>query len=280
VAPAGAISDAQPITFAAGAHAFFYPPRLEGYEGPAGERPPLVVRSHGGPTSAASPALNLEIQFWTSRGFAVVDVDYGGSTGYGRAYRRRLDGQWGIVDLDDCVNAARYLAAAGEVDADRMVMRGGSAGGYTSLCALAFRDAFAAGASYYGVSDLATLATDTHKFESHYLDRLIGRWPEDEALYRARSPIHHAERITAPVILLQGLEDAVVPPSQAEVLVDALRRNGTPFAYLTFEGEQHGFRQAATIRRAIEAELWFYGQVLGFTPADAIDPVVIEGPRP
>ncbi len=276
--PDGAVSEARPISFA-GAHAFFYPPRLAGYEGPPGERPPLVVRSHGGPTSAASPALNLEIQFWTSRGFAVVDVNYGGSTGYGREYRRRLDGQWGIVDLDDCVNAARHLAAQGEVDPDRMVVRGGSAGGYTTLCALTFRDTFAAGASYYGVSDLATLATDTHKFESRYLDRLIGRYPEDEAVYRARSPIHHADCITAPLILLQGLEDMVVPPSQAEVLVDALRRNGTPFAYLTFEGEQHGFRQADAIKRAIEAELWFYGQVLGFTPADAIEPVPMENWR-
>lgn len=281
--PDGAISEARPVEFPTEggrtAHAFYYPPRLAGYEGRPGERPPLIVRSHGGPTSAASPALNVGIQFWTSRGFAVVDVDYGGSTGYGREYRRRLDGAWGIVDLDDCVNAARHLAATGEVDPDRMVVTGGSAGGYTTLCALTFRDAFAAGASHYGVSDLATLATDTHKFESRYLDRLIGRYPEDEAVYRARSPIHHADGITAPVILLQGLEDAVVPPTQAEVLVAALRRNGTPFAYLAFPGEQHGFRQAATIKRAAEAELWFYGQVLGFTPADPIEPVPMENWR-
>ncbi len=274
VAPGEAISVARPLTFPTTggrtAHAFFYLPRLDGYDGPPGEKPPLLLRSHGGPTSAASPALNLTIQFWTSRGFAVVDVNYGGSTGYGREYRRRLDGQWGIVDLDDCVAAAQHLAAAGEVDGDRMVVTGSSAGGYTTLCALTFRPGvFAAGTSAYGVSDLATLAANTHKFESRYLDRLVGRWPADEAVYRARSPIHHADRIRAPVLLLQGLEDQVVPPSQAEVLVEALRRTGAPFAYVTFAGEQHGFRQASTIKRAIEAELSFYGRVLGFEPAGA-----------
>jgi dipeptidyl aminopeptidase/acylaminoacyl peptidase len=278
--PDGAISEARPISYPTEggqtAHAFFYPPRLDGFEGPAGERPPLVVRSHGGPTSAASPALNVEIQFWTSRGIAVVDVDYGGSSGYGREYRRRLDGQWGIVDLDDCVNAARHLALAGEVDGRRLAVRGGSAGGYTTLCALTFGDTFATGASYYGVSDLETLATDTHKFESRYLDRLVGPYPRDKEVYRERSPIHFAARVHVPVILLQGLEDKVVPPSQAEVFVDALRANRVPFAYLTFEGEQHGFRQAATIRRAIEAELWFYGRVLGFEPADRLDPLPVE----
>jgi dipeptidyl aminopeptidase/acylaminoacyl peptidase len=283
--PEEAISEAWPMTYSTegglDAHAFLYLPRLEGFEGPADERPPLIVRSHGGPTSQALPALNVEIQFWTSRGFAVVDVDYGGSTGYGREYRRRLDGQWGVVDVDDCVNAALHLTHEGAVDGRRLAVRGGSAGGYTTLCALAFRDVFAAGASYYGVGDLETLATDTHKFESRYLDRLVGPYPECRELYRERSPIHQVDRISAPLIVLQGLEDAVVPPSQAETMVDALRANGVPFAYLTFEGEQHGFRQAATIRRAAEAELWFYGLVLGFEPAGDIEPVPMENwPRP
>jgi dipeptidyl aminopeptidase/acylaminoacyl peptidase len=276
-----AISEARPLAFPTEggqtSHAFYYPPRLEGFEGPSGERAPLLVRSHGGPTSAASPALNVEIQFWTSRGFGVVDVDYGGSAGYGREYRRRLDGRWGIVDVDDCVNAALHLADLGEADARRLVVRGGSAGGYTTLCALTFRDVFAAGASYYGVADLETLATDTHKFESRYLDGLVGPYPERRDLYRERSPIDHADAIASPLIIFQGLEDAVVPPPQAESLVAALRAKGVPFAYLAFEGEQHGFRQAATIRRAAEAELWFYGRVLGFEPADRIEPVEVEG---
>ena len=278
--PEGAVSEARPLAYPTEgdrtAHAFYYPPRLEGFEGAAGEKPPLVVKSHGGPTSASSPALNVEIQFWTSRGFGVVDVNYGGSTGYGREYRRRLDGQWGVVDLDDCVNAALYLAGVGEVDGRRLAVRGGSAGGYTTLCALTFRQVFAAGASYYGIADLETLARDTHKFESRYMDRLIGPYPEGRELYQERSPINHADGITAPLIIFQGLEDAVVPPLQSESLVTALRANGVPFAYVTFAGEQHGFRQAATIRRAAEAELWFYGQVLGFEPAGAIEPVPME----
>ncbi|GAC1317051.1 MAG: hypothetical protein NVSMB12_14480 [Acidimicrobiales bacterium] len=227
--------------------------------------------SHGGPTSQASPALNLRIQYWTNRGFAVVDVDYGGSSGYGRAYRDRLQGAWGIVDLDDCVNAARWLASEGRVDGDRMVIRGGSAGGYTTLCALTFRDVFAAGASLYGVADAELLAKDTHKFESRYLDGLIGPYPEAAAEYRRRSPIHYADQITCPVIVFQGLEDKVVPPEQSEVIVSALRRSGVPVAYLTFEGEQHGFRRAETIMAVARAELAFYGRVLGFRPAG--DPV-------
>jgi dipeptidyl aminopeptidase/acylaminoacyl peptidase len=258
------------------AHALYYPPANGGFEGPPGELPPLVVMSHGGPTSAASSALNLSMQYFTSRGLAVVDVDYGGSTGYGREYRRRLDGQWGVVDVADCVNAARYLVDAGEVDGRRLAIRGGSAGGYTTLAALTFTDVFAAGASYYGVADLASLATDTHKFESRYLDRLVGRWPEAEATYRERSPIHAADRLSAPLIVFQGAEDKVVPPAQAEVMVGALRANGLPVAYLLFEDEQHGFRKAETITRTIEAELWFYGRILGFEPADAIEPVHIE----
>ena len=266
-----------PTAGGATAHALFYPPANKDQHGPAGERPPLMVTSHGGPTSAASTGLELRTQFWTSRGFAVVDVDYRGSSGYGRAYRRQLDGQWGVADVDDCVAAARHLADAGEVDGRRMVIRGSSASGLTTLLALT-KGVFAAGASLYGVVDLAALATDTHKFEARYLDGLVGPWPDAADVYRERSPLSHADELAAPLIIFQGLDDKVVPPSQAEVLVDALRRAGLPFAYLTFEGEAHGFRQAATIRRVVEAELSFYGQVLGFAPADDIEPVEIERP--
>ncbi|MGI8984705.1 MAG: alpha/beta hydrolase family protein [Acidimicrobiales bacterium] len=266
-----------PSTGGSTAHALFYPPANPTVTGPPGERPPLVVTSHGGPTAQASTALNLRTQFWTSRGFAVVDVDYRGSSGYGRAYRRQLDGQWGVVDVDDCLAAARHLAGAGEVDGRRMVVRGSSASGLTALLALT-RGLFAAGASLYGVADLAALAADTHKFEARYLDGLVGPWPEAAATYRDRSPLTHAGELSAPLIIFQGLDDRVVPPAQAEVLVAALRRAGVPFAYLTFEGEGHGFRRAETIQRVMEAELSFYGQVLGFTPVDDIDPVPIERP--
>jgi dipeptidyl aminopeptidase/acylaminoacyl peptidase len=257
------------------AHALCYPPANRDHQGPAGERPPLLVASHGGPTSGVVSDLHVGYQFFTSRGIAVVDVDYGGSTGYGRAYRRRLDGQWGIVDVDDCVAAARHLAGRGDVDPARLAIRGGSAGGYTTLCALTFRDDFAAGASYYGVADVAALARDTHKFEARYLDRLIGPWPEAEPLYRERSPIHHTDRLSCPVILLQGLEDEVVPPAQAEKMAAALDAKGIPHAYLPFGGEQHGLRQAAHIRRALEAELYFYSRVFGFDLADPVEPVRI-----
>lgn len=267
-----------PTTGGRTAHALFYPPAHPTAAGPPGELPPLIVTSHGGPTSQASTALNLRTQFWTSRGFALVDVDYGGSSGYGRAYRRQLDGQWGVVDVDDCVAAARYLADHGEVDGRRMAIRGSSASGLTTLLALTKRGVFAAGASLYGVVDLAALATDTHKFEARYLDGLVGPWPEAADVYRQRSPLTHADELKAPLIIFQGLDDKVVPPAQAEVLVDALRRAGLPFAYLTFEGEAHGFRKAETIQRVMEAELSFYGQVLGFTPADDIEPVAIERP--
>jgi dipeptidyl aminopeptidase/acylaminoacyl peptidase len=258
------------------AHALYYPPTNRDHRGPEGERPPLVVASHGGPTSGVISDLHVSYQFFTSRGIAVVDVDYGGSTGYGRAYRRRLDGQWGVVDVDDCVAAARHLAGRGDVDPARLAIRGGSAGGYTTLCALSFRDDFAAGASYYGVADLAALARDTHKFEARYLDRLIGPWPQAEPLYRERSPIHHTDRLSCPVILLQGLEDQVVPPAQAEAMAAALDAKGIPHAYLPFPGEQHGLRQAAHIRRALEAELYFYSRVFGFDLADPAEPVPIE----
>ncbi len=258
------------------AHAFYYPPTNRNFVAPKGEKPPLLVVSHGGPTSAASTALNLVIQAWTSRGFAVVDVNYGGSTGYGREYRRRLNGRWGIVDVEDCASAANYLAREGKADRRRLAIRGGSAGGYTTLCALAFRRVFAGGTSYFGVSDAEGLAKDTHKFESRYLDSLIGPYPQRRDVYVERSPIHHADGVSCPVIFFQGLEDVVVPPSQAETMVDSLRRRGIPVAYIPFEGEQHGFRRATTIRRAFEAELYFYSRIFGFRPADRVEPVKIE----
>jgi dipeptidyl aminopeptidase/acylaminoacyl peptidase len=258
------------------AHAFFYTPRNEDYTAPAGERPPLLVMSHGGPTAATSSTLRLAIQFWTSRGIAVLDVNYGGSTGYGRAYRQRLDGQWGVVDVDDCVNGARYLVGRGLVDGNRLAIRGSSAGGYTTLCALTFRSVFKAGASYYGIGDLAALATDTHKFESHYEERLVGPYPARRDLYRARSPIHFTDQLSCPVIFFQGLDDKVVPPNQAEAMVAALRAKQLPVAYVPFEGEQHGFRRAATIQRALEAELSFYSRVFQFALADPVEPVHIE----
>jgi len=232
--------------------------------------------SHGGPTSSSSASLKYSIQYWTSRGIAVLDVNYGGSSGYGRAYRERLNQQWGVVDVDDCVNGARYLAARGEVDNTRLAIRGGSAGGYTTLCALTFRSSFTGGASHYGVSDLEALAKDTHKFESRYLDRLIGSYPERRDLYVERSPIHFTERLNCPIILFQGLEDRVVPPDQSEKMFQAVRAKKLPVAYLTFEGEQHGFRKAENIKRVLEAELYFYGKIFRFEPADSIEPVQIE----
>ncbi len=262
---------------ASASHAFYYAPRNNDFTAPDGEKPPLIVMSHGGPTGAAGSSLSLQKQYWTSRGFAVLDVNYGGSTGYGRAYRERLNDNWGIVDVDDCVNGARFLADRGLVDADRMAITGGSAGGYTTLCALTFRDVFKAGASHYGISDLEALAKDTHKFESRYLDGLVGPYPARRDLYLERSPIHHVDRLSCPVIFFQGLEDKVVPPNQAEVMVAALRRKGVPVAYLAFEGEQHGFRKAENIKRSLDAELYFYGRIFGFEPADAIEPVEITG---
>jgi dipeptidyl aminopeptidase/acylaminoacyl peptidase len=276
----GYLSLPQPLEFPTEngltAHALYYPPRNEDYAAPEGERPPLIVMSHGGPTSAAGGSLSLSRQFWTSRGFAVLDVNYGGSTGYGRAYRERLKDAWGIVDVDDCVNGAKYLAAQGLVDGERMAITGGSAGGYTTLCALTFRDVFRAGASHFGIGDLEALARDTHKFESRYLDRLIGPYPERRDIYLERSPIHHVEGLSCPVIFFQGLDDQIVPPNQAEDMVEALRRKGVPVAYLAFEGEQHGFRKAENIKRALDAELYFYGRMFGFKPAGEIEPVPIE----
>ena len=279
---AASVSSPSPIEFPTEggltAHAYHYPPANAEFVAPDGERPPLIVMSHGGPTSATTAVFDSEIQYWTTRGFAVVDVNYGGSTGYGRAYRHRLNGNWGVVDTVDCINAARYLVDRGEADADRLLIRGGSAGGYTTLCALTFHDFFAAGASYFGIADLEPFAKPggTHKFESRYEHTLVGPYPEAVDLYRERSPIHAVDRISCPMILLQGAEDEVVPPSQAEIMVEALRAQGLPYAYLLFEGEQHGFRKAETIVRATEAELSFYAQILGFTPADPIEPVRIE----
>lgn len=258
------------------AHAFYYPPQNTRYVAPAGERPPLIVMSHGGPTSSTWTTLRLEVQYWTSRGIAVLDVDYGGSTGYGRAYRQRLRGQWGVVDVEDCVNGALYLVERGEVDGDRLAIRGGSAGGYTTLCALTFRDVFNAGASYYGVSDLEALAKETHKFESRYLDSLVGPYPDRSDLYRERSPLNFAERLSCPVIFFQGLEDKVVPPDQAELMVEALRTRGVRVAYIAFEGEQHGFRRAESIKRSLDAELYFYSRIFDFELQEPAEPIAIE----
>jgi dipeptidyl aminopeptidase/acylaminoacyl peptidase len=257
------------------AHALYYPPRNRDFQAPAGEKPPLLVKSHGGPTGSASTALDLGIQFWTSRGIGVLDVNYGGSTGYGREYRERLNGTWGIVDVDDCCNGALHLVSQGEADGDRLAIDGGSAGGYTTLAALTFKEVFNAGASHYGVSDLEALAKETHKFEARYLDGLVGPYPEESALYKERSPIHHTDRLSCPLILFQGLEDQIVPPSQAEMMFDAVRAKGIPTAYIPFEGEQHGFRRAENIKRALEAELYFYSKVFGFDLADWIEPVDI-----
>lgn len=257
------------------AYGWYYPPRNKDFQAPQGELPPLLVKSHGGPTAAASASFNLRIQYWTSRGFAFLDVNYGGSTGYGRAYRECLNYNWGVVDVEDCVNGAEYLKQQGQVDPEKLAIAGGSAGGYTTLAALTFYDLFKAGASYYGVSDLEALAQDTHKFEARYLDRLIGAYPEEKDLYYKRSPIHFTEKLSCPVIFFQGLEDRVVPPNQAEMMVKALTDKGLPVAYVPFEGEQHGFRQAQNIKRALDGEFYFYSRIFGFQPAEDIEPLEI-----
>ncbi len=278
--PQAFLSTAQAIEFptanALTAHAYFYPPCNPEFAGPEGAKPPLIVKIHGGPTGQSSANLQLAIQFWTSRGFAFVDINYGGSSGYGRAYRKRLEGKWGVVDLADTVACVRYLAQQGLIDPDKVAIRGGSAGGYTTLAALAFSDVFKAGANYYGVSDLEALAKDTHKFESRYLDGLIGPYPAAKRVYEERSPIHHLEGFTQPLIVFQGSEDKVVPPNQSEMIVNVLKEKKVPVAYLLFDGEQHGFRKAENIIRSLEAELFFYGQIFGFKPADDIEPVEIE----
>ncbi|MEY2977607.1 MAG: S9 family peptidase [Prochlorotrichaceae cyanobacterium] len=272
-------SKPEPLTFPTAngeeAYGIYYPPCNPDYQAPPEERPPLLVKSHGGPTSATRSSLNLGIQYWTSRGFAVLDVNYRGSTGYGRAYREKLKGCWGIADVADCAYGAKFLVERGSVDNDRLAIDGGSAGGYTTLCALTFTDVFKAGASRYGVSDLTALTQDTHKFESRYLDSLVGPYPEAKAIYEARSPIHHTKHLNCPVIFFQGLEDRIVPPNQAETIVEVLKQKGIPVAYVPFPEEQHGFRKAENIKRSLEGELYFYAQVFGFALAEAIEPVEI-----
>ena len=257
-------------------YAFFYPPKNKNHAPPGKEKPPLIVVSHGGPTSFSPASLNMSIQYWTSRGFAVLNVNYRGSTGYGRRYMKELEGRWGIVDVDDCTSGALELAKRGRVDRRRLIIRGGSAGGFTTLCALTFKRVFAAGASYYGVSDLEGLEKETHKFESHYSDRLVAPYPERRDVYTKRSPIHHTDKLSTPAIFFQGKEDVVVPPEQSERMVEALRSKGVPVAYIAFEGEQHGFRRAESLIRAHGAELYFYSRVLGIPVADKVEPVEIE----
>jgi dipeptidyl aminopeptidase/acylaminoacyl peptidase len=257
-------------------YGFYYPPTNPDFRGPEDELPPLVVSVHGGPTANVTSSLDLDIQFYTSRGIAVVDLNYGGSTGYGREYRDRLRRRWGEVDVEDSAAAVRYLADRGDIDPARVEITGGSAGGYTTLLALAVRNEFAAGASYYGVADLVTFHDETHKFESHYDEYLVGKWPDEMDVYRDRSPVSHADSISRPLLLLQGLDDKVVPPAQAEVIVEALKQRGIPYAYIAFEGEGHGFRKAENIRRALEAHISFLGQVFGFEPADEIEPIAVE----
>ena len=257
------------------AYAWYYPPTNKDYTAPAKELPPLIVKSHGGPTAAASIDLNLRVQYWTSRGFGYLDVNYGGSIGYGRQYRQRLDGKWGIVDVEDCVNGAKYLVDRGMVDGDRLVITGSSAGGYTTLAALTFSNVFKAGASYYGVSDLEILTTDTHKFESRYLDRLIGKHPQERSIYQERSPIYHTEQLNCPVIFFQGLKDKVVPPNQAQMMFNAIKDKGLPVAYVAFEQEAHGFRIADNIKKALDSEFYFYSRIFGFHPAEYIEPIEI-----
>jgi dipeptidyl aminopeptidase/acylaminoacyl peptidase len=276
----GYFSIPQPVEFTTEggetAHALYYAPRNKDFDGPDGARPPLVVHCHGGPTSAALPVYNLELQYWASRGIAVVDVNYRGSTGYGRDYRDKLRGQWGVADVDDCVNAARHLIDQGLVDPHRVAITGGSAGGFTTLLAVTKKRFFSAGASHFGVGDLESFVKETHKFESRYLDTLVGPYPERADLYRERSAVNYADHLACPLILFQGLDDRVVPPDQAQEFVAACKAKKLPYAYVPFVGEQHGFRRAANIKRSIEAELYFYSRIFGFEPADAIEPVTIE----
>lgn len=278
--PAGMLSTPELVSWTNSAgltvHGAFHPPASAGFRAPDGELPPLVVRLHGGPTSMTVPAFSLDTAYWTSRGLAVLDVNYGGSTGFGRAYRERLLGQWGVVDVDDCATGAWAMAEQGRVDGDRLAIRGGSAGGFTTLAALTGTDVFAVGASYFGVGDLEALARDTHKFESRYLDRMVAPYPEGRDVYRERSPLHHLESLSAPMILLQGLDDRVVPPNQATEMAQAVRAKGLPVAHLEFAGEGHGFRKAETIVRAREAEAYFYARIFGYELADDVEPVEID----
>lgn len=275
-----AVSLASPIDFPSThgrtAHAFYYAPTNPAFSAPPGALPPLLTIVHGGPTAQASPGYAASVQFWTSRGFAVVDVDHGGSSGYGRAFRQELNGNWGVVDVEDVIAAAKYLIRIGRVDPKRVAIRGASAGGYTVLGALTASDVFRAGADYFGISDMTALAHDTHKFESRYLDSLIGPLPEAQSVYDSRSPLNHLDGFKVPLIVLQGADDPVVPPSQSEKIVEALRARHEPVAYLLFPGEQHGFRKPENTIRSLQAELSFYGQVFGFTPADQLPPLKIE----
>ena len=276
---AGYLSTAKAISYPVGnseqAHGFYYAPVNTDYRAPADSKPPLIVLCHGGPTGATSSALNLKIQFWTSRGFAVFDINYRGSTGYGRQFRDRLKPNWGLTDVEDVCAGANYLVAQGLADPEQLAIKGGSAGGYTVLAALTFAGTFKAGASHYGIGDLETLARDTHKFEARYLDTLVGPYPDDRDTYLARSPINHPEQLNCPVIFFQGLEDKVVPPNQAEAMVEVLKNKGIATAYVPFEGEGHGFRQGPNIKRALEGELYFYSRVFGFAVEATIDPVAI-----
>jgi dipeptidyl aminopeptidase/acylaminoacyl peptidase len=264
-----------PTTGGRTAYGFFYPPSNKDFRGPEGEKPLLLVMSHGGPTGATTPVYDAEIQYYASRGISVLDVNYGGSTGYGRAFRQRLNGQWGVVDVEDCLNGARYLVKRGDVDGDRLMITGGSAGGYTTLCALTFHDLFKAGASHFGIGDLEPFVGDTHKFESRYLDNLVGPYPEKRDIYRERSAINYTDQLSCPMILFQGSEDKIVPPNQSRKMYEAVKAKGIPVAYLEFEGEQHGFRKAENIKRALDAELYFYAQIFGFELADPVEPVSI-----
>jgi dipeptidyl aminopeptidase/acylaminoacyl peptidase len=272
------LSQPQPVSFPSGegatAHGLFYPATNPRFAPEGDELPPLVIKCHGGPTSATSTARDLRLQFWTSRGFSVLDVNYRGSTGYGRAYRRSLYGRWGVADVEDCIAGAEFLAARGLIDRQRLLISGGSAGGYTVLCALTFTDAFRAGASYYGIGDLQSMFATTHKFESCYDHWLMGPYPESRAVYEQRSPLKHADRINCPIIFFQGARDRVVPPEQSQAMVAALTANGVPVAYLEFPEESHGFRDAAAIRRSLEAEHYFYCRILGL-PLPAVTPVEI-----
>jgi dipeptidyl aminopeptidase/acylaminoacyl peptidase len=280
VVDADDLSHAQAISFSTDngqtAFAYYYPPVNSNFTAPAGELPPLLVLMHGGPTGATSASFGIAKQYWTSRGIAIVDVNYRGSTGYGRDYRQQLNGQWGVVDLQDAVAATQYLVEQGLADPHRLLIRGGSAGGYTTLSALAFTDVFAAGANYFGVADLEALAKHTHKFESRYLDSMVGPYPEDIDVYRARSPINALDGFDSPLITFQGLEDKVVPPAQSEMIYEAVKAKGTPTAYIAFAGEQHGFRKAENTIRALESELYFYGKVLGFKPHGDLPEVDID----
>ena len=278
--PATVLSEPKAITFPTengrSAHAFYYPPKNDAYRVPPSEKPPIIVISHGGPTAATTVKLSPSILYWTSRGIGVLDVNYGGSTGYGRSYRQRLNGQWGVVDVEDCINAAQYLVKQGRADGARLAIMGGSAGGYTTLCALTFHDVFAAGVSLFGISDVELMAAETHKFESRYLDSMIGPYPEAKALYEQRSPIHFTGQLNCPLLLLQGLEDRVVPPNQAKIMFEALKAKGVPVAYVPFAGEGHGFRQAKNIKRTLDGTLYFLSRVFGFDLPVAVEPLDIE----